>query len=88
MAGRLTGTSSRTSTSAHRAYCARREIRFRKSQPQQQDRQDQHGRCQQDLFHVLSPPAFSKMADSSAMSASVSWRLSTMALIIRPRLPP
>ena len=56
-------------------------------------RQAQHG-CKQgrkygkSLSHFVSPPACSKIADSSAMSDSVSWRLSTMALIISPRLPP
>ena len=56
--------------------------------PQGQQRQDQHGGCDEDLLHVQSPPAFSRMADSSAMSASVrAWR-STRLLTIRPRLPP
>ena len=55
---------------------------------QNQQGQDQDRGGQQDILHVPSPPAFSRMADSSAISASVSRRLSTMALIISPRLPP
>ena len=55
---------------------------------QHQQRQDQHGGCDENILHFPSPPAFSNMADSSAMSASVRARLSTMALIISPRLPP
>ena len=55
---------------------------------QDQQPQDQHGGRQQYLSHVFLPPAFSRMADSSAISSSDSPRLSTMALIIRPTLPP
>ena len=56
--------------------------------PQRQQNQDQHGGRDQNIFHFPSPPAFSKMADSSAMSASVSAWLSTRLLTISPRLPP
>ena len=59
-----------------------------KQPPEGQQRQDQRRGGQQDFLHVSSPPALSRMADSSAMSDSDSRRLSTMALIISPRLPP
>ena len=56
--------------------------------PQRQQRKDQNRGSQKDLFHFVFPPACSKMAVSSSMSSCVSARPSTMALIIRPRLPP
>ena len=56
--------------------------------PQRQQRKDQSRGSQKDLFHFVFPPACSKMAVSSSMSSCVSARPSTMALIIRPRLPP
>ncbi len=56
--------------------------------PQDQQGQDQRRGGQQNLSHFAPPPAFSSMADSSATSASVRRRLSTMALIMSPRLPP
>ena len=59
---------------------------FSEQQPQKQQGKDQNGRSQQDLFHGF-PPAFSKMADSSAMSFSVRAFFSTMALISRPSPP-
>ncbi len=56
--------------------------------PQDQQGQDQRRGGQQYLSHFAPPPAFSRMADSSATSSFVRRRLSTMALIMSPRLPP
>ena len=56
--------------------------------PQDQQGQNEHRGGEEHLFHDSPPPAFSRMADSSAMSSAVSCRLSTMALIMEPTLPP
>ena len=55
--------------------------------PHHQQGQNQGGGRQQDFLH-FPPPAFSRIADSSAISASLSPRLSAMALIMSPKLPP
>ena len=41
--------------------------------PQNQQGQDQDRGGQQDILHFPSPPAFSRMADSSALSPRLTW---------------
>ena len=55
--------------------------------PQGQQCQDQNRRGDEHFLHVRPSFARSRMAESSARSLSVSFRLSTMALMRRPTLP-